>query len=286
MFGRRSDYQHSDGHLEIASLETDIMRFLAIIGFCLMIIFALVQSIPVSSSEVPLKEAEFEKQKYKEQVNQLNDRLNTLLIENSAIVKNQQLTYQAILRLNADIHHQKEKLKGLAFELAKRYRKLNKLLLVNSKVKDQLSQQNKQLIELKETQTKIKNKIQKVADRKQQTKDKSEGKGMTLRFNSNQLFQTLVLESKVGLYVKSAEGFLKYRQGSFSKEPINQSLYGLNEETVPETFLTLANSHEPGIKRWYVSLPKTTEQHIHRLMATKPYGEIVIGQNAAVHFET
>lgn len=32
---------------EAANLETDVMRFMAILGFCLMIIFALVQAIPM-----------------------------------------------------------------------------------------------------------------------------------------------------------------------------------------------------------------------------------------------
>ena len=35
---------------EIESLQTDIMRFVAIIGFCLMAIFALIQSLPMVSS--------------------------------------------------------------------------------------------------------------------------------------------------------------------------------------------------------------------------------------------
>ena len=38
-------------------LETDIMRFMAIFGFCLMIIFAMVQSLPfVPQSEAPVIE--------------------------------------------------------------------------------------------------------------------------------------------------------------------------------------------------------------------------------------
>ena len=40
-----------DMESEIESIQTDIQRFMAILGFCLMAIFALVQSIPVTVSE-------------------------------------------------------------------------------------------------------------------------------------------------------------------------------------------------------------------------------------------
>ena len=41
--------QHGDSENE--SLQTDIQRFIAIIGFCLMAVFALVQAIPVTEPE-------------------------------------------------------------------------------------------------------------------------------------------------------------------------------------------------------------------------------------------
>ena len=43
-------YRAAGSDSELEALQTDIMRFMAILGFCLMVIFALVQAIPPSSN--------------------------------------------------------------------------------------------------------------------------------------------------------------------------------------------------------------------------------------------
>jgi len=75
--------QHSDMDLEL--LQTDIQRFLAIIGFCLMAVFALVQSIPVVSPQpktvVKDLNDQLSEQKYAiDQLRSENKRLKTKLI--------------------------------------------------------------------------------------------------------------------------------------------------------------------------------------------------------------
>lgn len=72
---------------EIESLQTDIMRFVAVIGFCLMAIFALIQSLPtvsspwrdpVNSEEIgQLREALAVRQRELEQLRAENRRLAT-----------------------------------------------------------------------------------------------------------------------------------------------------------------------------------------------------------------
>ena len=42
--------RQSGSESEIEALQTDVMRFIAILGICLMVIFALVQALPVSSN--------------------------------------------------------------------------------------------------------------------------------------------------------------------------------------------------------------------------------------------
>jgi septal ring factor EnvC (AmiA/AmiB activator) len=62
-----SHYQNNDA-LEVEMLQTDIMRFMAILGFCLMAIFALVQSIPTVA---------------KQKIAQTNNAQNSKLLEES-----------------------------------------------------------------------------------------------------------------------------------------------------------------------------------------------------------
>lgn len=59
------------------ALETDIMRFMAILGFCLMAVFALIQSIPVSQQTggVGLQT----QPRLEQQLAQLHDQVRTLL---------------------------------------------------------------------------------------------------------------------------------------------------------------------------------------------------------------
>lgn len=83
---RSGRWPHTGMQDEAINLETDVMRFMAILGFCLMIVFALVQAIPVSSTtstaqiavqleaaeqtveEVPRQVQEQEKEQRQEQV--------------------------------------------------------------------------------------------------------------------------------------------------------------------------------------------------------------------------
>ena len=47
---RRAGLDHSaEARATVELLQTDVMRFMAILGFCLMAIFALVHSIPPSA---------------------------------------------------------------------------------------------------------------------------------------------------------------------------------------------------------------------------------------------
>jgi len=49
-------YSSSEGDEQIEALQTDVMRFMAIIGLCLMAIFSIVQSMPYQSADETPKE--------------------------------------------------------------------------------------------------------------------------------------------------------------------------------------------------------------------------------------
>ena len=59
----RSPYRHGIGRGSeldaggVADLQTDVMRFMAILAICLVVIFALVQSIPLTAEQQPTVEA-------------------------------------------------------------------------------------------------------------------------------------------------------------------------------------------------------------------------------------
>ena len=61
--GRNTRYTATAGNTgsDTDALQTDVMRFMSILGLCLMAVFALVQSIPLQETDVILPEPELEK---------------------------------------------------------------------------------------------------------------------------------------------------------------------------------------------------------------------------------
>lgn len=74
-FGSQARYHCSSIPDEIESLQTDVMRFMAIIGICLMVIFALVQSLPSNSAATLEKQAA---SAYVDSMNSLKDETSHL----------------------------------------------------------------------------------------------------------------------------------------------------------------------------------------------------------------
>lgn len=86
------------------ALETDIMRFMAILGFCLMAVFALIQSIPVSQQTggVGLQTQPMLEQ----QLTQLHEQVRTLLTK----VANLQVAVEQLQQSNVELQAQSQTL--------------------------------------------------------------------------------------------------------------------------------------------------------------------------------
>lgn len=77
--------QIGQGPDEAEALQTDVMRFMAILGLCLMVVFALVQSIPVSQTDATPKLATISTLEQKNV--QLQEKLKELQKENQILTK-------------------------------------------------------------------------------------------------------------------------------------------------------------------------------------------------------
>jgi len=99
-----------DPNADIEALQTDIMRFMAILGFCLMAIFSLVQSIPTGKAdprprlelkaplEVQLETLKSAIQALQEKRDQSQQAYETVLAKQDRVIKNLQHTEQAALQ--------------------------------------------------------------------------------------------------------------------------------------------------------------------------------------------
>ena len=65
---------------DIEALQTDTMRFLAILAICLMVIFALVQAIPMETKDqgIPIDDLQQKLKNLKERIIQLSSQEQTL----------------------------------------------------------------------------------------------------------------------------------------------------------------------------------------------------------------
>lgn len=309
MLSQINDYQLVDSQLEMASLETDIMRFLAILGFCLMIIFALVQSLPVSSSQPSIEQANNEKASLLLQMKNQQIMVSALLLENERLKQNKQMAAQQLNALTDQFQVQMQLLeqmalvlsKNLSKNLSKKEQRLRILQSVNQQSQAELDGHRQQLAQLQAKQEAMKQAVLTPVQASKkplslktnepapptnepapQSKQSTGKKGFTLRFASNQLFKQLVLYGVVDLYLQTGHGHQKYLQGTFVSQPFDGQLYGMDETTVPEAFVGLARGSVPSIKGWYVSLPPKTVQDINRLLSANKQGDLVIVENAQV----
>jgi hypothetical protein len=290
-------YQPADAQLEIASLETDIMRFLAILGFCLMIIFALVQSIPVSKSEESLTQGETTQQQLKLQTKSQQLELSELMIENMTLKQTLTQAETALKALSNSLTSEQQKLKGIEHQLNQKNQKLQDMQATNTKTGAQLNQQKNIIKVVKIKQTALKKSAQKSkknskANTKENKKtiEKSQKqaktkKGFSLQFESDDAFKQLVLNKQVTLYVSTGDGYLRYQNGRYSKVAVNQTLYKMNEATVPQTFIKLLKGFEQGNVTWSVALPDITTNELNRLMSEHRQGAIYIGKQGKVRYQ-
>lgn len=121
---------------ETASLETDVFRFLAIIGFCLLAIFALVQAMPFTglTTENPIEDFS---QKFREQQHHLKG----LEMENRSLQKEiERLSQEASLE-----EAFKEQVESAEIEIGRQRQEIQRLMMEKEERKRDLFAYNQQI---------------------------------------------------------------------------------------------------------------------------------------------
>jgi len=244
---------------DIEMLQTDIQRFIAILGFCLMAIFALVQSIPVTVQES-----------------------QNIIEDLSKKVINQQKDFYYLKEENRKLQFQLEKLKKETIDLKKVKKKLDlaqkKIVrqgkdldrLLSEKIDDQqdmikyrtiIDQREKEIRLHKQEKNKINQLLQKIQaitspnkniNSKIKSKEIPQQKNVETKkqetyvaFDSNQAFINLLNNKKIYLYIKIS-GVDKpfevlYQQSGFifiPNDPKNSlDLWQISENMVPSIIM-------------------------------------------------
>jgi len=256
------------------ALQADVMRFMAILGLCLMAIFSIVQSLPfqvVDKNINTVTAAEISQNK--STVKQLADEIEDL---KSSLINQQQSfksTIEYYIKEDKKISHQLEvkkkhatkKLASLNKSIKSQQKKLNSI--------NDLLQQNKAI----KSTTSIK------------TKPLNNKKGFSLRFASNHallnqlrknVIEIYMLKNKRSWKIHPVSGTWKAKDSVFPKQ-----YYEMNEQTVPSALIQLAQTQNLNNVTWAVKLPQSIVFQLNPLMKQLPSGVLIIDQYGQVSIE-
>ena len=208
--------------IETEVLQTDIQRFVAILGFCLMAVFALVQAIPVTSPE---KDTVISDLSHK--VDGQNAELEHLQSENKRLKKEIDQLMQYAGSLKKDLHQagklldqQKEDIDKLAAEKIVRQEDLvgYKKLLLKRDEKIRRLKAKKEHVEqiLERAVATVKDLVPKENGRRVESITPVEERGLYVAFESDRVFLDLLGSGKIRLFINvmgMKKGFQVVKKG-------------------------------------------------------------------------
>jgi hypothetical protein len=262
---------------EIEALQTDVMRFMAILGLCLMAIFSLVQNSPEKVSE---KTPELEsKQLLQADIAQMQENLTDLL--------------QKIKQLDADIQQKKNTKQELKTIKHKIVIQRGQLTVLNKELQQEQQALTKIRQKLKHKQKEYQQqeeKLESITETKAPTQQKTQKKGFSLRFATDQVLLDLLMKQQVKLYIMMGSNAwkLSFQAQSWQVEQASspKQFYQMAEQTVPTVLSKTAKKnlsvHAESKAVWAIELPYSITDSIKKLMQTQQGGGLIIGNNGEV----
>jgi len=316
----RTNYRHSISSVNNhTGLETDVMRFFAIIALCLMVIFSLVQSLPLTPA-VDQSPTLISNDLLKNKINALEEQIANLKQKNANLSsKNKNLQSKVVsgtmenVYLLEQISEIQNSLQRSEINLAESQSQISKLENDKQSLGQQLSITNKKIqVANKKYERALKathqaqkllqklSKNQKTSKSHIEEKATSEyapivpdekpipkSKGFSLTFSDDKALLHLIREAKISFYLIAGKEVFKFKQtGSFwdlSAEPIKEEMYIMHQNTVPNKLKNVAKHKvvtPSGNVEYGVILPATIRKKIGLYMQKYQSGNITIDQHA------
>ncbi len=311
--------QSSGGDSEIEALQTDVMRFMAILGLCLMAIFSLVQSLPYQPAEqapqleskelleAEVKQLETNATELQEKIKQYTETLQQVQDANQQ-VQDAQKQVEDVKQKLEDIEQSVENQRGRLTQLNKTVqqeqqalssirKKLEREKRIHKVHKEKLKKIIKKQEPIKPQEPKKPSEPvkQKPVEQKpvESAKPKAEKKGFSLRFTSDQALLHLIQQQKINMYVLMGKNawHIKPTSGSWQVKTVKKpkKYYQMAVQTVPNILRTAAQNqlsvHAKSNVIWAVELPQSIASSITQLMKNKQGGDLVITQNGQVELK-
>jgi hypothetical protein len=247
----------------IADLQTDVMRFIAILALCLVAIFALVQSLPlmptvIKPPAVQAPQADLSQTAAPEPVTAEPEIIEQEPSPQSEEEKPLIITRPAPQRI--------------PFERAPRE-------IIEATIPTQVVETSVPEEELLEPAV-------------SEPMPPATSQGFTLRFETDLALTRLVARNEVGLYAITPEKSLRMNVNrgalSFWAASVPNQFHEMDEATVPDDVLSAlrrAGSVKTSDVKWGVTLPPNMRQQLDRFLSEHDGGALVIGGDGGLRLE-
>jgi len=293
-------------------LQTDVMRFMAILGFCLVAIFAMVQTLPLTPQDArpeletatrlqqQIRDLERELTALQQEADTLQATLSPLRLEEqqvrerlSAINSDIEGQQQALNRLNAELREGNQALASLKRQLQLQTLEFQALQRRFYTLQQEISPPPEQAERVQPPAPAPQGEVPREPQRETPTaKTPPEPTGFSLRLASDQALITLLLQEEVQLYamVRQSTWQISPHDGTLRLQPRERPrlYHEMTRETVPNHLRALIQQravYDPDRVTWGLVLPASIRDQIHQLMIRFQSGTLVIGSDGQVKRE-
>lgn len=274
------------------ALQTDVMRFMSIIGLCLMAIFALVQGIPVQESGKPVQA--LQAAKIREDIRAQQQQLRELQAELHALKSEKDSTQQTLAQLAGQTQQARRQRDRLESQLEDLDRQLEQGRTTLADIEQDSTQEEQTLVELRgrhlDAQVQLDRAREDIAALRHRppstpvavkqpppepvARPVPEKRGFTLRFASDAALDRLVAADRVILYgmLDKQAWRLSMPAGRSTATPITfpEWFHEMSAATVPAHYLRSLQAQADGPVRsgvvWGVQLPAAAKAGISALL--------------------
>ena len=286
-FPRRGSDANSQ---EIEALQTDVMRFVAILGFVLMAIFALVQTLPVGPPDIPpsLEDPESlqrEVERLRQQAQQLSGEFQVL----EGVLAQAQQDEQELVAIAPLLLQAKSALRDRHQQLGELHRQIQARRISLTELRRDLAVQRRSLSiadeRLAAASAALDDLQRVIPDQASEAEV-----GFSLRFASDEALTALLRTRSVRVFAMLGQRTWQLSAGAKSifAETMDRpgSFYEMNRQTVPPTYRAALRRVTAVLDdariTWGVTLPQPTRAAITRLMERYEGGELIIQADGSV----
>jgi len=307
MSPRRREAQVDDA----TTLMSDVWTFMAILGICLAVIFALIQSMPFTSDSrhqvQPLEKAqeqrdlqsvsprELDKEimKVTHETPEMQDEMGSLPgasetaaknPENNDLQESDQSASATEGWLLSDVKSSwpespKEKDENMEQDATR-----------EAELKERINKARESLAQAR--QDSVRSEQDEAKKDQDESQEKNEDQGFSLRFASEQSLQSLLADNRVDFYIIVGGRAWKLQDPyspSYSPAQVDETLYQMLNHTVPEAYIEAARAvgefGEEENKTYHVYLSSSIQEKLDTMTADASGGELIIHGDGRVSLE-